>query len=120
MFRNSKSNPAKNKDRLRYSIKRSFDIPARQKKVRPCLLYFFKCVAELKESSFRGFGLQKGMLAGAQYVVRGPEMFDLVDKEVYPEFARGLNKGDRPEICKGAIVGFLGDGNKPPPFPKRG
>jgi hypothetical protein len=46
-------------------------------------------------------------------------MFDLVDKEVYPEFARGLNKGDRPEICKGAIVGFLGDGNKPPPFPER-
>ena len=69
MFRNSKSNPAKNKDRLRHPIECSFDIPARQKKVRPCLFYFFKCVTELKESSFRGFGFQKGMLAGAQYVV---------------------------------------------------
>ena len=47
-------------------------------------------------------------------------MFYLVDKEVDPEFARGLNKRNRAKVGEGAVVRFLGDGNKPSPFPKWG
>jgi hypothetical protein len=60
------------------------------------------------------------MLAWAQEARGAPEAFNFVDEEIYPEFARRFNQGDRTEVAQRVVVWLFRDRDKPSPFPKGG
>ena len=60
------------------------------------------------------------MLAWTEEARGALEAFNLVDEEIYPEFARRFNQGNWTEVAQCVVIWLLRDRDKPSPFPEGG